>query len=80
MQAPALPTPAEMIAHLNRFVRGQDIAVAVYSHYLSQAYRDREGVDLGRRCILLPGPTGLPKLISGELRIKDAEKFVAKVV
>ncbi len=48
-----LPTPSEMIAHLDRFVRGQarakqDIAVAVYNHYLSQAYRERHGTDLGR--------------------------------
>lgn len=61
-----LPTPAQMIAHLDRFVRGQtrakqDIAVAVYNHYLSQAYREREGVDLGRYHILLIGPTGVGK-------------------
>ncbi len=63
---PILPTPAEMIAHLNRFVRSQarakqDIAVAVYNHYLSQAYRDREGEDLGQHHILLIGPTGVGK-------------------
>lgn len=63
---PALPTPAAMIAHLNRFVRGQarakqDIAVAVYNHYLSQAWREREGEDLGRHHILLVGPTGVGK-------------------
>lgn len=63
---PTLPTPAEMIAHLDRFVRGQarakqDIAVAVYNHYLSQAYRARERVDLGRHHILLIGPTGVGK-------------------
>ncbi len=61
-----LPTPAEMIAYLNQFVRGQDrakqdISVAVYNHYLSQAYRERHGVDLGRHHILLIGPTGVGK-------------------
>jgi ATP-dependent Clp protease ATP-binding subunit ClpX len=55
-----------MIAHLDQFVRGQarakqDIAVAVYNHYLSQAYRQREGVDLGHHHILLIGPTGVGK-------------------
>jgi ATP-dependent Clp protease ATP-binding subunit ClpX len=60
-----LPTAAEMVAHLNRFVRGQlrakqDIAVAVYNHYLSQAVRDMDG-DLGRYHILLLGPTGSGK-------------------
>lgn len=61
-----LPTPAEMIAHLDRFVRGQarakqDVAVAVYNHYLSQAYREAEGEDLGRHHVLLIGPTGVGK-------------------
>jgi ATP-dependent Clp protease ATP-binding subunit ClpX len=55
-----------MIAHLDRFVRGQarakqDLAVAVYNHYLSQAWREREGEDLGRHHILLIGPTGVGK-------------------
>lgn len=63
---PILPTPSEMLAHLDRFVRGQarakrDIAVAVYNHYLSQAYRAREGADLGHHHILLIGPTGVGK-------------------
>lgn len=62
----SLPTPSEMIAHLDRFVRGQarakqDIAVAVYNHYLSQAYRERYGTDLGRHHVLLIGPTGVGK-------------------
>ena len=61
-----LPTPQAMIAYLNRFVRGQvrakqDMAVAVYNHYLSQAYRDLDGEDLGRHHILLIGPTGSGK-------------------
>ena len=60
-----LPTPSEMIAHLNRFVRGQirakqDIAVAVYNHYLSQAVKETDG-DLGRYHMLLLGPTGSGK-------------------
>ena len=63
---PLLPTPTAIIAHLDRFVRGQarakqDIAVAVYNHYLSQAWRDREGSDLGRYHILMIGPTGVGK-------------------
>ncbi len=55
-----------MITHLDRFVRSQvrakqDIAVAVYNHYLSQAYREREGIELGPHHILLIGPTGVGK-------------------
>lgn len=64
--APLLPTPAEMIAHLDRHVYGQtrakqDLAVAVYNHYLAQAVRDESGEDLGRFHILLIGPTGVGK-------------------
>jgi ATP-dependent Clp protease ATP-binding subunit ClpX len=63
-----LPTPQEMIAHLDRFVRGQarakqDISVAVYNHYISQAWRDRHGHDLGRYHILMIGPTGVGKTL-----------------
>ncbi|TWT98600.1 AAA family ATPase [Stieleria varia] len=67
MESPRLlPTPSDMIGHLDQFVRGQsrakqDIAVAIYNHYLSQAYREREGIDLGRHHILLIGPTGVGK-------------------
>ena len=61
-----LPRPAEMIAHLDKTVRGQekakkDIANAVYNHYVSQAERDRTGHDMGRQHILLLGPTGSGK-------------------
>ncbi len=64
--APILPTPREMIAHLDRYVRGQtrakrDLAVAVYNHYFSQASRERDGQDLGWHHILLIGPTGVGK-------------------
>lgn len=61
-----LPTPREIVEHLDKRVHGQvrakmDLAVAVYNHYLSQAYRDREGRDLGKHHILLIGPTGAGK-------------------
>lgn len=61
-----LPTPREMIAHLDRHVRGQtrakqDVAVAIYNHYLGLAKRDRDGTDLGRYHVLLLGPTGSGK-------------------
>ncbi len=55
-----------MTEYLERFVRGQvwtkrDLAVAVYNHYLSQAYRDLEGEDLGRHHLLMVGPSGVGK-------------------
>lgn len=64
-----LPTPTEMIAHLDRFVLGQerakrDLSVAVYNHFLSSRYAespDAEHADLERQHILLLGPTGSGK-------------------
>jgi ATP-dependent Clp protease ATP-binding subunit ClpX len=63
---PALPSPAQIIAHLDKYVRGQhlakqDIAVSVYNHYISQVYRDLYGTDLGRYHIMMLGPTGSGK-------------------
>ncbi|MFM6174305.1 MAG: AAA family ATPase, partial [Sphaerospermopsis kisseleviana] len=65
-QAIVLPSPAEMVRHLDKHVRGQlrakqDIAVAVYNHYISQIHRDLESHDLGRYHILMLGPTGSGK-------------------
>ncbi len=67
--APGLPTPAQIIRSLDRFVIGQDrpkrdLAVAVYNHYLSLAYASHPGArhkDLGPQHILLLGPTGSGK-------------------
>ena len=61
-----LPTPEQIITHLNQYVYGQqrakqDLAVAVNNHYLSQAWQEREGTDLGKHHILLIGPTGVGK-------------------
>ena len=62
----ALPSPAQIVAHLDKYVRGQqlakqDIAVSVYNQYISQVYRDLHGADLGRYHIMMLGPTGSGK-------------------
>lgn len=64
----SLPTPREMIDHLNRYVFGQerakrDLAVAVYNHYLALAERDLDGKasDFGKQHVLLLGATGSGK-------------------
>ncbi|MBL8765836.1 MAG: AAA family ATPase, partial [Planctomycetes bacterium] len=63
-----LPTPREMIEHLNRYVFGQerakrDLAVAVYNHYLALAERELDGKasDFGKQHVLLLGATGSGK-------------------
>lgn len=67
-----LPTPSQMVAHLDRYVHAQarakrDLAVAVYTHYLGHAARE-QGVladldDLGRQHVLLIGPPGVGKTL-----------------
>lgn len=64
-----LPTPSEMIGHLDKFVYGQDttkraLATAVYRHYLSWAdrqYSDDNVDRFGKRHVLIFGPTGSGK-------------------
>ena len=66
---PQLPTPQEMIAHLDRFVHGQerakrDLSVAVYNHFLGARYSEHPDAQFGdfeRQHILLLGPTGCGK-------------------
>lgn len=66
-----LPTPTEMVAHLDRYVRGQqqakrDLATAVYNHYVGLAAGEEPG-KRGRRSapqhVLMLGPTGTGKTL-----------------
>lgn len=70
-----LPTPQDIISHLDEFVHGQerakhDLAVAVYNHYISQAYLTEYGEDLGRHHVLMVGPTGCGKTYMVKLLAK----------
>lgn len=69
-----LPTPQEMIAHMDRYLHGQkqakrDLAVSVYNHYLGIAYAEStagqqpdDGPNhFGSQHVLLMGPTGAGK-------------------
>jgi ATP-dependent Clp protease ATP-binding subunit ClpX len=61
-----LPTPNELIAFLNQFVKGQhqakrEVATAFYNHYISQSNRDHYQKQLGKHHLLLIGPTGSGK-------------------
>lgn len=68
-----LPTPTEMIDHLDGIVHGQkqakrDLAVSVYNHYLGIADSElsapgdaRTGNSFGKQHVLLMGPTGTGK-------------------
>ncbi len=69
MRSEALPTQTEMIAYLDRYVRGQKttkqaIATAIYEHYLGHALSESESGgcrDFGPQHILVIGPTGSGK-------------------
>ena len=69
--ADALPTPAQLKAHLDNYVIGQEkakrtLAVAVYNHYKRLRHKDDDlggDVELSKSNILLIGPTGSGKTL-----------------
>ncbi|EJO02832.1 ATP-dependent protease ATP-binding subunit ClpX [Oenococcus oeni] len=63
-----LPTPIELVKHLNEYVIGQEeakktLAVAVYNHYkrVNESLQHKSDVELQKSNILLIGPTGSGK-------------------
>ncbi len=69
--APHMPTPREIVDHLDGYVIGQEhskkvLAVAVYNHYkriFGSAEIEGEPADLQKSNILLVGPTGCGKTL-----------------
>jgi len=66
-----VPTPREIVAHLDEYVIGQDrtkkhLAVAVHNHYkrlLSQEETSDDEVEIEKSNILMVGPTGCGKTL-----------------
>lgn len=65
-----VPTPREIVTHLNEYVIGQErakkvMAVAVHNHYKRLMHSEEEGsdVELDKSNILLIGPTGSGKTL-----------------
>lgn len=63
-----LPKPAELKAHLDEYVIGQEdakiaLAVAVYNHYKRIFLSGDADVELGKSNVLMLGPTGVGKTL-----------------
>lgn len=63
-----LPTPAELKAHLDEYVIGQDdakktLSVAVYNHYKRIFCAEKSDVELAKSNVLMLGPTGVGKTL-----------------
>jgi len=77
-----IPTPKQIVAHLDGHVIGQDaakrkLAVAVGSHYLRLEANSDDGVAIGKSNVLLLGPSGsgkthLVKSLAGMLNVPFA--------
>jgi ATP-dependent Clp protease ATP-binding subunit ClpX len=60
--------PAEIKAHLDQYVIGQEdakkyLSVAVYNHYKRIGYKDDDGIEIEKSNILLTGETGTGKTL-----------------
>ena len=77
-----LPTPAELKAHLDEYVIGQDdakktLSVAVYNHYKRIFFSKKSDVELTKSNVLMLGPTGVGKTLLAQTLAKCLDVPIA---
>ena len=79
------PNPQEIYEFLNQYVIGQDsakktLSVAVYNHYkrLFSNY-DKNECELEKSNIIMLGPSGSGKCITGDTKVKIRNKKTGKI-
>lgn len=77
-----LPKPAEIKAHLDEYVIGQEeakktLSVAVYNHYKRIFKGEGSDVELGKSNVLLLGPTGVGKTLLAQTLAKALDVPIA---
>ena len=63
-----------------QFVISEDQVLVTYHEYIEKVYRKIDQNNKEIKALASIRDTLLPKLISGQIRIKDAEKFVEEVL
>ena len=79
-----VPKPKEIKEFLDQYVIGQDrvkerVAVAVYNHYKRISAPIINDVEIEKSNILVCGPTGSGKCISGNTKVKIRNKKTGKI-
>jgi ATP-dependent Clp protease ATP-binding subunit ClpX len=79
-----IPKPREIKEFLDQYVIGQDrvkerVAVAVYNHYKRISAPIINDVEIEKSNILVCGPTGSGKCISGDTKVKVRNKKTGKI-
>jgi ATP-dependent Clp protease ATP-binding subunit ClpX len=80
----SIPKPREIKEFLDQYVIGQDavkerISVAVYNHYKRISAPVVNDVEIEKSNILVCGPTGSGKCISGDTKVKVRNKKTGEI-
>lgn len=79
-----IPKPHEIKEFLDQYIIGQDrvkerVAVAVYNHYKRISTPIVNDVEIEKSNLLVVGPTGSGKCISGDTKVKVRNKKTGKI-